>query len=108
MSYSTTIKKSAPDKVSLEQKVKQMAFLKRQKQEKIETWKIWHSKVHQLVLATVFALAYSITWSWYYPIHRLESADFNPTWGKFMDQVLGPVDDETKQKYEELKNNKPK
>ena len=32
MSYSTTINKSAPDKVNLEQQVKQMAFLKRQKQ----------------------------------------------------------------------------
>lgn len=106
--YSTTINKSTPNKVNLEQQVKQMAFLKRQKQDKFEKWKAWHGRVHRFALATIFALTFSLIWSWYDPIHRLESADFNPTWGKLMDQVLGPVDDETKQKYEELKHKKPK
>ena len=106
--YSTTIKKCTPNKVNLEEQVKQMAFLKRRKQEKIEKWKAWHGRVHQFAFATFFVIIFSLMLSWYDPMHRLSSAEFNPTWGKFMDQILGPVDDEAKQKYKEIKTTKPK
>ena len=98
--YSTTNIKIAPHKSLLEKQVNRITSYKRKQDEQFGKMSLW-TKVLRIHTATWLVIISSLLWSWYDPIHRLESAEKLPIWGRVLDYLLGPVDDDVKQKYKE-------
>ena len=97
--HSNIVLRKAHDKINLEAQVKQQAFLAKQRRDKSEKWLQRLSTLRILFFGTTNIILFSGFFAWYYPEHRYHASRNNPYWGRILDQVLGPMEDEEKEKY---------
>ena len=97
--HSNIVLRKAHDKINLEAQVKQQAFLAKQRRDKSEKLLQRLSFLRILFFGTTNIILFSGFFAWYYPEHRYHASRNNPYWGRILDQVLGPMEDEEKDKY---------
>ena len=97
--HSNIVLRKAHEKINLEAQVKQQAFLAKQRRHKSEKLLQRLQTLRLLFSGTTFVILFSGFAAWYYPEHRFHASKNNPYWGRILDQVLGPMEDEEKEKY---------
>ena len=97
--HSNSVYRKAYDKINLEAQVKQQAFLAKQRRNKSEKLLERLQTLRLLFSGTTCVILFSGFAAWYYPEHRYHASRNNPYWGRILDQVLGPMEDEEKEKY---------
>ena len=91
--------RKAHDKINLEAQVKQQAYLAKQRRQKSEKRLERLQFLRLLFSGTTFVILFSGFAAWYHPEHRYHASKNNPYWGRILDQVLGPMAEEEKEKY---------
>lgn len=77
-----------------------MPNLKTERQKKINKIKEWFNIVRTINVIIGGTIIFNVLYCWYYPVHRVKASNFNPYFGKLLDAILDPVDEETKRKAE--------
>ena len=97
--HSNIVLRKAHDKINLEAQVKQQAYLAKQRRNKSEKLVERLQTLRLLFSGTTCVILFSGFAAWYHPEHRFHASKNNPYWGRILDQVLGPMEDEEKEKY---------
>ena len=94
-----TIKISSEKSVLAEQ-VERIASKKKENKEKYEKMKYWFTLISSINFTILFTFVGNLIYCWYNPVHRVKASKYNPYFGKILDQILDPVDDDFKRQAE--------
>ena len=88
-------------KADFKEQVDHQAMLNRKKAEKLDRFKLYHKRFQMHVIGILFTVGFCLIVFWFDPEQRKIASEKNPTWGKFVDEILGPPESKDSEKNNE-------